>query len=117
MEVKLIEIRDAGTFIPVMAVRLIPTCEEERYLFGRSGYGVDPENQGTYILIIRLAGGNGQATCDPYEWGGAPMVRTMPEAHKYIIEHWYDLKTGDVVDVEFALGESEKPKLSERITA
>jgi hypothetical protein len=40
----------------------------------------------------------------------------MPEAHKYIIEHWYDLKTGDVVDVEFALGESEKPKLSERIT-
>jgi len=38
----------------------------------------------------------------------------MLNAHKYIKEHWDELRSGSVVDVEFILGESKEPKASER---
>ena len=41
----------------------------------------------------------------------------MPVAHNYIIEHWHELKDGDVVDVQFILGETKAPKVSERRSA
>lgn len=115
METKLFEIRDTATFIPVMAVKLNPTCGEEMYLLGRAGYGLTPVAQAEYVLLWRIAGEVHQATCDPYQWPGGPVVRTMPQAHEYIIEHWDDLTSGDVVDVEFILGETSERKVSERL--
>jgi hypothetical protein len=49
---------------------------------------------------------------DPYHWPRDP--RTKPYAHVYIEAHWHDLKDGDVIDVEFILGETTSPKVSER---
>lgn len=49
---------------------------------------------------------------DPYAWGQNP--RTKYVAHKYIIENWDKLSTGDVVYVETILGERDTPKVSER---
>lgn len=115
MEVKILEVRDAGTFMPVMCVRLTSTTEEERYLLSRAGYGVDYMSQRQYIQMINLAGGSGHSTCDPYAWPGP--ATTLPEAHKYIIEHWDELESGDVVDVEFILGHTKECKVSERLTA
>ncbi len=115
METKLFEIRDTATFIPVMAVRFDPRSEEERYLLAHAGYGLTPAAQAEYVLLWRIAGEVHQATCDPYQWPGGPTVRTMPQAHEYIIEHWDDLKSGDVVDVEFILGETSERKVSERL--
>ena len=43
-------------------------------------------------------------------WGG----RTYPVAHDWIINHWDELLDGDVVDVEFILGETDVRKQSER---
>lgn len=40
MESKIIEIRDSGTFIPALAVRLGSSDERERYLLARSGFGL-----------------------------------------------------------------------------
>jgi hypothetical protein len=111
MEVKILEIRDRGTFMPVMCIRLNPIVESERYLLGRSGYGVTSEAQGEYILMTPLAGGSGHATCDPYDWPGG--ATTLPQAHKHIIEHWEAISSGDVVDVEFITGQTNKPKVSE----
>lgn len=45
METKTFEIRDDGTFIPVIGIRFDPDCERDRYLFGRAGFGTDPETQ------------------------------------------------------------------------
>lgn len=117
MQVKCLEIRDKGTFIAALAVDMNPgmiggsdpdTWTNRRYLLRRCGYACDGEPN---IILARLDGG-GQATNDPYEWGD----RTWSVAHKHIIEHWAELKDGDVVCVEHILGERAEPNVSERIT-
>ncbi len=129
MIAKALEVRDEGTFIPVLAVNMTPgrpypengvMTEDEfkasldaytarTYLLRRCGYACDGRPN---IILTRLSG-DGKATNDPYSWGG----RTWPVAHNFIIEHWNELKDGDVVDVQFILGETKEPKKSERETA
>ncbi len=110
MEVKLFEVRDIHTFIPVLAVKLDPTCKAEQYLLGRTGYGTTPKKQGGYVMLSQLAGGKGRASADPYNWGS---TRTMAVAHNHINQNWGLLATGSVIDVEFILGESPVSKRSE----
>lgn len=107
MEVKLLEIRDRATFIPVLAVNANSDEPKEEYLLRRCGY---PNDQRPNIIITSLDASGRPASNDPYAWGG----RTFPVAHNYIIERWNSITTGDVVDVEFILGETLEPKLSER---
>jgi hypothetical protein len=113
MQVKALEIRDAGTFIPALAVNMNPSNNEQRYLLKRCGYSCDGRPN---IILTRLDGDEthhgDQATNDPY----ARIGRTWPIAHHWIIDHWNELQDGDVVDVEFALGERTTPKVSERIS-
>jgi hypothetical protein len=116
MKAKALELRDEGTFIALLAVDMNPILEPgpqyaaQRYLLRRVGYPCDCRPN---ILITKLAGDGSKATNDPYYWGD----RTMANAHRYIIEHWNDLKDGDVVDVQFILGETPAPKASERFTS
>lgn len=111
MEAKLFEVRDRGTLIPVLAVRLVPSSMAEEYLIARAGYGTTRDVQGRYVLVAKLNEGITQITYDPYAWNGS---RTMTAAHRYIVEHFDELKSGDVVDVEYILGESSCPKQPER---
>lgn len=106
--VKFLEIRDRATFIPVVAV----SCElcgnnRDDYLLRRAGYG-----SVRCILLTHLGGGR-TAYCDPYDWDD----RTFQVAHNYIIENWDEVHDSDVIDVEFILGESEKKKITEWLTA
>lgn len=110
---KTIEIRDRGTFIPAMAIKLQPRCDADRYLLARSGYGVHAERQAEYVILMRIDGGEDlKGQCDPNAWGDCP--RTMLEAHCWIALHFEDIESGDVVDVEFILGETASAKISER---
>ena len=109
MKTKTIEIRDRMTTIPALAVQLLPTCEADRTLLARAGYGLNPFEQQRYILLMRLGGENNTVTSDPFHWGD----RTMQAAHQHIIDHWGEISSGDVVDVEFILGETDTPKESE----
>lgn len=109
MIAKTFEIRDRGTFIPVLAVKLDPGCEADRYLLGRAGY----QTPSQYVVLMNINGGNGKATSDPYEWGQGS--RTMIVAHDYIIKNFTWLNSGDVVCVEHILGERKTPKISERL--
>lgn len=111
MKAKALEIRDEGTFIAALAVDMNPSSElkeyvGQHYLLRRCGYPCD----GRPNVILTRLDGHGKATNDPYEWGG----RTFPVAHNYIIDHWNILKDGDVVDVQFILGETSVAKRSER---
>lgn len=122
MIIKALEIRDRNTFIPMFAVLMVPSegtdqtkenqFEVERFLLRRAGYGfVNP-----CVMLCRMDA-NGlerNASYDPYGWGGD--ARTFPVAHQFIIDHWGELKSGDVIDVEFILGETKEPKQSERIS-
>lgn len=107
MQCKTLEIRDRMTFIPALAININPDNDAQRYLMRRCGYSCDGRPN---IIMTRLSG-DGQATNDPYAWGGR---RTFGLAHNYIIDNWDKLNDGDVVDVEFILGETEAPKASER---
>jgi hypothetical protein len=106
MKAKALEIRDRATFLPALAVDMNPLTVGEHYLLRRVGYPCDGSPN---ILLTRLSG-EGQATNDPFVWGD----RTFQVAHEYILKNWDGLVNGDVVDVEFILGETTQPKLSEK---
>ena len=109
MRAKALEIRDAATFIPALAVDMntneMSTSGAQRWLLRRAGYAVD-----SYPCIMLLSMNGGLAHCDPYHWSD----RTFKVAHNYITENWHRLNDGDVVDVEHILGETENRKISER---
>lgn len=127
MVVKLFEVRDRATFIPVMAVQLTVAnqlransteqADRERYLLRRAGYGLEQieeqDNSEPYIILTRLSGDDIAAHYDPHTWTS----RTMRAAHMHAIQRWDDLKSGDVLDVEYLLGETRAPKVSEQLTA
>ena len=110
MKTKCLELRDDGTFIPVLCVDMNPERLEESYLLRRCGYPCDGRPN---ILLTPLGADGDPAWNDPYAWGG----RTYPVAHRWIIDNWATLRDGDVVDVEFILGETKAPKRSEREAA
>lgn len=107
MIAKTFEVRDTATFIPMLAVQLNPTNEADRHLLARSGYGEVPEGQGEFVMLWSLNGG--QAGYDPYAWGN----RTRQVAHRYICDNFDSLESGAVIDVQYILGETEAPKISE----
>ena len=110
MITKTLEIRDKGTHIPALAIRMrADSAVQSYYIHGRCGH---PPEGSIVLMMINDC----KATNDPYEWeklGSGP--RTMPTAHQYIIEYFDELNDGDVVDVEFILGETSKVKSSERL--
>lgn len=117
METKAFEVRDRGTFIPVLATRMLWTAsrgseagEAEHYLLRRSGFGVPAS-----VMLCRMTA-NGcarDASYDAYSWDCA---RTMRVAHHYIVDSWETLRSGEVIDVEFILGETKTKKTSERFS-
>lgn len=120
MKTKILEIRDAVTFIPAVAVQMFPhesdgdkshhDVQAQRYLLHRVGYPCDDPVRAQVVLF--RANGDGQAFSDPHSWHS----HTMGVAHDYILKHFDELRDGDVVDVEFILGWSRAPKRSERET-
>jgi hypothetical protein len=107
MDAKAIELRDVGTFIPMLAVRMRSDDEKEHYLIRRAGYALEDN----LVLLTRLDGD--LALYDPMRWPAG--CRTYRVAHEWIREHWDEITSGDVVDVSFILGLSDAPKLSERL--
>lgn len=107
MTCKTIEIRDRGTFIPALAIRLDPSDDRDRWLLARAGFGREAEDQGRYVLLINLVK---DAPYDPFGHGPA---RTLGVVHQHLIEHFEEVGNGAVVDVEYLLGERAEPKTSE----
>jgi hypothetical protein len=109
METKCLEIRDSGTFIPVICIWPVAVNDAQRYLLKRDGYRADHTEQCIIMINAQCYG----AEYSPYSWNDS---RTKRNAHLYIQAHWSELCDGDVIDVEFILGETASPKLSERVT-
>lgn len=121
MNVKLLELRDEATFVPLLCVDMnlppdkpneyanaaLESYVAQLYLLRRCGYPCDGRPN---IAITHLRCSGDKCSNDPFYWGG----RSFPVAHKFIIENWDTLKDGDVVDVQFILGETPEPKVSER---
>lgn len=101
MITKLFEIRDRSTAIPAMAIQV---SGDDGYLMRHAGF-CRP-----MVFLVHLT--NEQCHYDPYEWNN----RTMHHAHLHIAEHFGTLTDGQVVDIEYILGETKTPKVSEAIT-
>lgn len=134
MNLKLFELRDRMTFIPIFAFRCRPTgmrdtqhditqvpsfiaaanqYAAERYLLSRAGFG--PDGMSDCAIIGRLEcelPAHSECTHSP-ECHNSP--RTFVVAHEYIEVHWDELESGAVIDVEFILGETKEAKVSERV--
>ena len=106
MELKLFEIRDSGTFIPMFAFKFADMTEQEIYLAGRSGYGEECP-----LIVFGSLQNPEETHFDPILWN---LGRTRQVAHEYIRDNWNTLKSGEVIDVEWILGERDIPKKSER---
>jgi hypothetical protein len=103
--IKTVEIRDRCKFIPAFAIRMLPSDEFELFLFKQAGYGLfNP-----CIMLISIE--------EPWlsnrssdEWINSP--RTMPIAHKWIEDNFDKINNGDVIDIEFILGEKDAKSLN-----
>lgn len=102
MELKLLEIRDRMTFIPVYALRV---NGDDSPLLRMAGFGLHD-----YVILGRL--NKGEQTYNAFDWND----RTMQTAHLWIIENWFSLVNGSVVDVQFILGETPEPCRSQLLT-
>ena len=104
--IKTVEIRDRATLIPAFAIRMVASDEKELFLFKGAGYRsiISP-----CILLVSIESPWHSARAWD-EWRNSP--RTMPTAHKWIEENFLDIQNGDVIDVEFILGEKNKPSLN-----
>lgn len=108
MEVKCLEVRDRNTFCPVICIWPVPNNDAQRYLLRRDGYRGNSDEHCIVYIKPQCRG----VAYDPYHWPSGE--RTHRVAHEYILRNWATLKDGDVIDVEFILGETEAPKVSER---
>jgi len=96
---KTIEIRDRGTFIPALAVRVDGRGDP---LLRRAGFGDLP-----LVILVHLEGL--RVEWDPYAWDNI----TMRTAHLHLATRWDEVPDGGVVDSEFLRGERPKPRESE----
>lgn len=103
-EVKFFEVRDAGTFMPVLGLRPIPKSAADLYLCHRAGFV-----GARVVCLIPLE--RKDWTWDPHKWPS----RTLSVAHEYIQRFWSTLPSGSVIDVEFILGITKTPKQSESV--
>jgi hypothetical protein len=101
-KLKHIEILDRATFIPAIAVRLDSNDTFGGHLIRRAGF------KAFGILLADLNYGTGSV--DPYGHGDS---RTRTVVHLYLEQHWDDVEDGQVIDVEFILGETAESKSSD----
>ncbi len=105
MKTKMFEIRDRMTLIPVIAIKTHGDTPQEHSHFRRAGWGSNS------VILIDHNGGT-EVSHDPFKWR-EDGTRTMFEAHRHIQENFDALENFAVIDVEYLLGETAKPKASE----
>jgi hypothetical protein len=109
VETKFVEIRDARTCIHAIAMKFGTVADQENWALRCMGFGLSPEEQNAYVLLYRVT--DNSCHYDPCKWGDS---RTMLVSHRWLIDNWGLVTSGDVVDVEFLLGETRAAKTTER---
>lgn len=86
-EIKTFELRDVGTFIPIICIRMLDDINTLICDLTHNSVGVTPEG-----------------------WGPS---QTFSIAHRYINVNWGILENGQVIDARYILGEQEHHAVSE----
>ncbi len=107
MITKVFEVRDNATNIGVIATKMQPEVPQEDYQLARNGFPLEGE---ALIMVTKMS--DCRSNWDAFKWRDG--TRTMFEAQRYIAEHFHELKTGDVIDVRYILGEADAPAPSDK---
>lgn len=97
MEIKVLEVRDEATCIPVLAIKMVAANPVEAKFLRRYGYPTD----GSAVVWMHMS--DQSASVDPYAWRD----RTRAASHNFIYDHFDELENGDVVDVRVILKETD----------
>lgn len=106
---KIVEIRDRATFIPALAMRMVPENDLQKVLFQQIGYR-SSSNPCILLMSLEAPWHSARSSDEWQERSG----RTMSVAHQWIEKHYDSIVDCQVVDVEYILGEVEHPCLSYR---
>lgn len=111
MNLKFLELRDRATRIPIFAFATEPYAgaidriyKKEHWLLRCAGFDCTHP----MVIIGRIdcsSSLNSHCTYDPTMHGD----RTFKVAHDFLEAHWEQIQSGDVIDVEFLLGEKDQP--------
>jgi hypothetical protein len=89
---KMIEIRDRGTCIAAMAIKMAPCDATEQRFMRHCGFPAD----GSSVILMSLY--DQKATNDPYEWSALGKgTRTFQIAHDFILNHYDEITSGQVI--------------------
>ena len=101
IETKIFEIRDVATTCVALCTRVPSGTVREQRMFRHQGFG--------HNLVNMQVLNKDMVTHDPFKWGD----RTFKTAHMFIQEKWTTLSSTMVIDVQYILGETNKPKESD----
>jgi hypothetical protein len=103
MKTKVFEVRDRVTMIPVLAIKLEAENIQQQKLLHHAGYS--PRQP--YYLMLHIVSFKFQY--DSHAWND----RTLGRAHHYIEQNFDKMVDGEVIDIEYILGETTQPKVSD----
>jgi len=107
---KVFDVRDVGTKMTLVAVQLgYNYNEDELHATEHAGYGSDEETQRNYVVFYWPVDKDGSH--DTYHWYGR---RTEFCAVTFVKAFIEDLRHGEIIDVEWLLGETDYPKVGDR---
>lgn len=79
----------------------------ERWLFRKVGFQLEPK----LVIVSKLS-----SLAQTFYCFSQQRSETLRAAHEYIQEHWEELASGQVIDVDFIQGRREQPRTSERLS-
>lgn len=104
LPLKCFEIRDRATVISAFGIKMISQEPKRRFLLRHANF---TRQDLIYLTIIA----DRRGAKYPEEWEKYES-RTLVTAHRYIQQHFDELEDCAVIDVEYILGEAEKPAIS-----
>ena len=104
LEIKFVEVVDIATCIPCLLLKGKPDNMDNRqsWIWERGGWG---DTEGIYLMPIQTPE---LTKYDPYDYKD----RTFKTVLLHAQQNWNTINDGDVIDVEFVLGEKSAPKES-----
>lgn len=102
MHIKMFEVRDVATMIPIMAIKVNGSTDQDKYLAGRANL-LDGD-----IIVIDIHKEFATSISDNHE-----RYRTLKVAHNHLDRYFDSLENGSVIDIEFILGEKDVEKRPE----
>ena len=105
---KFLEVRADGFFLPMLAVGFYPVKNDltsrETWIINRAGRS----GKHTQVILFNLI--SGLSSWNPESW----TERETTIVHVHLLENWLDVKSGDVIDINYLLKERKTVRISEQ---